>query len=998
MRLLLSSSILLGLVCSAAAQLVMPAPFGNQMVLQRDMPCAVYGIATPGQTVTATLRTAANVTFRTGSAVAGPTGAWRFQFDPTPAGGPYSLVITDGTSTITYTDVFVGEVWLMSGQSNMAGTVGNVPVYLTDTATDNYPNIRARMGNGWIKATNFNIQFMYAQAYFFARAIHLLEGQNVAVGFYQAAFVNTNIGQWLDPLSIAENPDITPTSNLGLRYGLHVEPAMGYTFRGMIWDQGENDASLTAISAQYGRWLRSLISNWRSISGNPGMLTIVTQLPTIRDEWRSPQTGPVATGGNDRNTRIRHAQFEAQALPGVYVIPGWDISDGDIHPRIAREKALRASNVYQNVVMGRTNVVPLGPTFHRQEIQGNQLVLHFRNVGPGGLALNSSIPATLQSGANPATDLLGMAIAGTNGVFHWADALVGFDTVTLTSPNVPTPTQARYTWADDLRQLGNLVNSAGLTTPTFNSVLNVTLATPGEPAPTTPPLLAAISATSGPGARTVSLSAIVAGSISDPESNTPVTPTYLWNLGDGQTSTAATLAHTYAAEGTYTVTLTVTDGFRSTQVQRSVQALPAEPVQPATPLTFLAATTINPVPLANVNNPIDLELAAFPTNTATSLTPYQQTINSNVISGTITRTSLTNGSLLSANQLDSLLANAQINGVTSGVIQFNLGATNGTTGTNNGTNFRGTNASGLITVTSSTSLSNAYQQRDFNNVTGDVVGTGALNSIGIYGYDQQLTAPPNATFSSRSGYLNLNQTTLSFDKPLLAVGFAQLHRDANRTYIWRVNLVNRTNPATTLQVELGRINFTGMSASASSGGANSPNYRYDTFVGYQAPAGYSITSINWSGGSFGNIDGLAYVAQPPAAPAALNFNDWIAARAPATGFATDTDRDGIPNGLEFLLGTDPNAHSPGQSPLTPTATGFTFTHPVNAAELSGVTLHYEWSTDLSEWRRSGQTTTAGTTATLLASTPVDGRVTVTLNVTSGPRTRIFTRMVATVNE
>jgi sialate O-acetylesterase len=992
-RLLLHLLILTCAATQAVAQLAPAAPFGNQMVLQRDMPCAIYGTATAGVTVTATLRTAANTTFRSGSAVADGSGAWRLHFDAAPAGGPYSLVITDGTTTVTYTDVHLGEVWLMSGQSNMAGAINSSQVYLDDTAGDNFPNIRARMSNGWIRATNFNIQYMYAQAYFFARALHLLENQEVAVGFYQAAFVNTNIGQWLDPLSIAENPDITPISNLGYRYDLHVRPAMGYTFRGMIWDQGENDASPSAISAQYGRWLRSLITNWRSLSGNPSLLTIVTQLPTIRDEWRSPQTGPVATGNSDRNTRIRHAQFEAQALPGVYVIPGWDISDGDIHPRIAREKAQRASRVYQNVVMNRTDVIPLGPTFHRQEILGNQLVLQFRNVGTG-LALNPAVPATLQAGANPATDLLGMAIAGSNGVFHWANAVIGFDTVTLSSPNVAAPTQARYTWADDLRQLGNLVNSAGLTTPTFNSILNVEIASSPEQPPMTPALLAAISASAGQASFSISLSAIVSGSISDPETNTPVTPTYLWNLGDGQTSTAPALVHTYASEGTYLVTLTVTDGFRSTQVQRSVQAIPAAPVVPETPLTFAAATTVTATPLTHINNPIDLELASFPNNTATPLVTYQQT-NGISISGTVTRTDLTSGNLLGLSAFDSLLANAQINGVTSGVIQFNLGTANGTTGTNNGTVFRGTNGTGTLTVSSNTSLATAYQQREFTS-PGDAVGTGNTNSIGIYGFDHPLTPPPNATFSSRTGYLNLNQTTLSFDAPLLAIGFTQLQRDASRTYIWTVTLVNRANLSDTRSVEIGRLSFSGMSVAASSGGSNAQNYRYDTFVGYQAPVGFAITALRWSGGSFGNIDGLAYVAVP-ASPPALTFTSWNASYGLSSSFGDDSDGDGLPDGLEFLLGTHPGNPTPAILNLFKTGNGFSFTHPLNESPISGATLLYEWSSDLSEWRRSGETNAAGTTVTMNPSAPTDGRVTVTVQVSAGPADRIFSRLVAQIS-
>jgi sialate O-acetylesterase len=455
------------------------------MVLQRDLPAAIYGTGDEGRTVIVTLRTTGGTVLRTNQTTVDPNGIWRLHLNPTPAGGPHILTITDGLTTNTCSDVLVGEVWLMSGQSNMAGTVGpngttGTPIapatfYGSMTVTDNYPNIRARFssGLGWVNAVNFNIQFMYAQAYFFARAIQLAEGQNVPVAFYQGAMVNTPIQQWLDPVSLAEHPDAASAANAGLRFNTLIQPILGYTFRGMIWDQGENNAGVEASTAQYGRWLRSLITNWRTLTGNPDMLVIVTQLPTIRDEWHSPQTGPVSTGSaNDRTARIRQAQFEAMALPNVFLNPIWDISDGDIHPPINHLKAERTSRIYRHRVRGETSMVDQGPTFFRQEIQGDKLVLYFAHVGTG-LALDPSVPATLQTNRNPVTDLLGMAIAGTNNIFYWADGILGPDYVTLSSTSVPAPTQARYVWADDLRQKGNLINSAGLPAPCFNSLLTV---------------------------------------------------------------------------------------------------------------------------------------------------------------------------------------------------------------------------------------------------------------------------------------------------------------------------------------------------------------------------------------------------------------------------------------------------------------------------------------------------------------------------------------------
>ena len=59
---------------------------------------------------------------KTARCTAAPNGNWRVDVQALPAGGPHMLTI-QGTNTIEIRDVLVGEVWLCSGQSNMAMTV-----------------------------------------------------------------------------------------------------------------------------------------------------------------------------------------------------------------------------------------------------------------------------------------------------------------------------------------------------------------------------------------------------------------------------------------------------------------------------------------------------------------------------------------------------------------------------------------------------------------------------------------------------------------------------------------------------------------------------------------------------------------------------------------------------------------------------------------------------------------------------------------------------------
>lgn len=124
------------------------------------------------------------------------------------------------------------------------------------------------------------------------------------------------------------------------------------------------------------------------------------------------------------------------------------------------------------------------------------------------------------------------------------------------------------------------------------------------------------------------------------------------------------------------------------------------------------------------------------------------------------------------------------------------------------------------------------------------------------------------------------------------------------------------------------------------------------------------------------------------------FEDWLTENGPATGFSTDSDGDGIPNGVEHVLGSDPNNASEGLKEVTTTAAGITFSHPLSGSIASNVTYGYEWSVDLTEWVGSGASNSNGVTATLTPSAPVDGEVTLNASITSGTPAKFFVRLVA----
>lgn len=94
-------------------KLRLAAIFGDDMVLQRDVPVPVWGMAPAGAEVTAELD---GQIVRT---LAGDAGRWRLDFAAGPAGGPHVLTVRCNKESVRLERVYRGEVWLAGGQSNM---------------------------------------------------------------------------------------------------------------------------------------------------------------------------------------------------------------------------------------------------------------------------------------------------------------------------------------------------------------------------------------------------------------------------------------------------------------------------------------------------------------------------------------------------------------------------------------------------------------------------------------------------------------------------------------------------------------------------------------------------------------------------------------------------------------------------------------------------------------------------------------------------------------
>lgn len=192
----------------------LPSMFGHHAVLQRQKPLRIFGKDQPAQTVTVTLLNQ-GVEFLTTESLTDETGRWFCEFPPQEAGGPYSMVVK-GTEILVSRNVMIGDVWVLSGQSNMEWALINSLDGKKYAANADNPNIRFlkskydhqrepsdNLAGVWLTVDPVTVQSVSAIGYHFAS---ILEAQqNVPIGIIQSAIGGSHIESWLPPESFTKD-------------------------------------------------------------------------------------------------------------------------------------------------------------------------------------------------------------------------------------------------------------------------------------------------------------------------------------------------------------------------------------------------------------------------------------------------------------------------------------------------------------------------------------------------------------------------------------------------------------------------------------------------------------------------------------------------------------------------------------------------------------------------------------------------------------------------
>jgi sialate O-acetylesterase len=216
----------LGSAPLSAADFRLASALSDHMVLQREKPIAVWGWADPGESVTVSFAGQSK------SVIAAADGKWSLKLDAIAASAePRALLVTGKEGRkVEVKDVVVGEVWLGSGQSNMAMTVAGCYHFDEEKAAAKFPLIRhyressgpaekpqAEGKGAWQTCTPDTVGGFSAALFFFGREIHREVG--VPVGLINTSVGGTPIESWV--ASEVQSSDPETKANYDTRLEAH---------------------------------------------------------------------------------------------------------------------------------------------------------------------------------------------------------------------------------------------------------------------------------------------------------------------------------------------------------------------------------------------------------------------------------------------------------------------------------------------------------------------------------------------------------------------------------------------------------------------------------------------------------------------------------------------------------------------------------------------------------------------------------------------------------
>lgn len=453
----------------ADAQLKFPTYFGNGMVLQRDQVVKIWGWNAPKKEVTVF------VGQKSYKATAAADSIWSVALPVMEAGGPYQIKVVSGEDRKVFSNVYFGDVWFCSGQSNMNFKMRMVKDHDEEVKDADYPQIRQLLVTQttalsaqnnlkkaqWAVANAKTIDNFSAVSWFFAKELYKKNG--VPIGIILSSWGGSPIETFMSapalrdfPVAMKKIDSISPAYINKIRaknnaliaaapagtkqppgfvnvdnfyptfvYNAMINPFFSYPVKGVLWYQGENNAALSSCYG-YEAMLTSLINSWRQSWKSEHLPFLVVQLANHGKVVEQPESSGWSI--------VQEAQFKvSKQLKNVGLAVTNDIGEAaDIHPKNKQDVGKRLAAQAFKIVYGEPERVAQGPTFKSLKTAKEKMEITFDHIG-SGLAAKSDDQ-----------ELAGFAVAGADNVFHRARALIKGNKVVVWSDAVAMPKNVRY--------------------------------------------------------------------------------------------------------------------------------------------------------------------------------------------------------------------------------------------------------------------------------------------------------------------------------------------------------------------------------------------------------------------------------------------------------------------------------------------------------------------------------------------------------------------------
>jgi sialate O-acetylesterase len=492
--------------------LSLAAPISDHMVLQHGEPTTIWGTATPESKVTVSFGE------QSISADVDGEGNWHATLQPlevSAEAASMNVKSSDGKS-LEVKDVLVGEVWMCSGQSNMAWTLKRtgdpaikdadmplVRLFKTQSATSE--TVQSDCIGAWKTSKANSAGDFSAVGFHFGKK--LSEELKVPIGLIDTswggkpveAFTSQEklktvksalplLQEWSDLASAYDADSAKQTFDaaferwkkkrddlqakakpdekvkLPRRPQLQIQPELDPNYPGAIYNQKVAPWTKYAIAG----------SIWYQGESNSGRAAQYESLLTaLIEDWRSKwndddpfyivQLANFRKPSNEPGVPSDWAELQyfqtkvAQTVPGCGIAVINDIGNAsDIHPRNKRDVGNRLALLALKKHYNKEIEAFSGPLYKSHQVADDHILVTMENVGSGLKARDGG-------------ELKRFEIAGKDQKWHWAKAkVVSKDTIWISSDAVPQPIAARYAWASN-PEGANLVNSGDLPASLFRT-------------------------------------------------------------------------------------------------------------------------------------------------------------------------------------------------------------------------------------------------------------------------------------------------------------------------------------------------------------------------------------------------------------------------------------------------------------------------------------------------------------------------------------------------